>query len=216
MYSPYENKDYSNVRGITFKMDQRFTSNFSFQLDYSWMIAEGTYSNPDDAFNAINSEQEPQKTLVPMNWDQRHTLNGQLIYRLQGWTASMIGRFHSGLPYTPSFARGAFVGGSQLNGLPENSQRRPNVASIDFRLEREWRLQSGMRLGVFAFIDNLLDTRAVTNVYSDTGSPDYTTNPKLSMVDYDARRIGTTEDYFSHPTWYISPRLVRLGLRIGF
>jgi hypothetical protein len=197
-------------------MDQRFTRNFSFQLDYSWMLAEGTYSNPNDAFNAINGEQEPQKTLVPMNWDQRHTLNAQLILRLKGWTASMIGRYNSGLPYTPSFARGAFVGGAQLNGLPENSERRPNIYYADFRLDKEWRLKNGLRLGVFTYIDNLFDTRAITNVFSDTGSPDYTTNPRLKDVNYDDRRISTTEDYFSRPTWYISPRLVRLGLRVGF
>ena len=216
LYSPYENKDYANTRGMTFKMEQRFTSNFSFQLDYSWMIAEGTYSNPNDAFNAIDAEEEPQRTLVPMNWDQRHTLNAQLIYRLKGWTASMIGVYRSGLPYTPSFARGAFVGGAQLTGLPENSERRPNIYYVDFRLDKEWRLKNGLRLAVFTYIDNLLDTRAITNVWSDTGSPEYTTNPKLSMVNYDERRISTPEDYFARPTWYISPRLIRLGLRVGF
>lgn len=216
LYTPYENLDYENVRGITFKMDQRFTRNFSFQLDYSWMIAEGTYSNPNDAFNSINAEEEPQRTLVPMNWDQRHTLNTQLIYRWKSWTASMIGVYRSGLPYTPSFARGAFVGGAQLSGLPENSERRPNIYYADFRLDKEWRLKNGMRLGLFTYIDNLFDTRAITNVYSDTGSPEYTTNPKLNTVQFDERRVSTPEDYFANPTWYISPRLIRLGLRIGF
>ncbi len=33
LYSPYENKDYANVRGITFKMDQRFTRQFLFLDD---------------------------------------------------------------------------------------------------------------------------------------------------------------------------------------
>ncbi|MBN1466973.1 TonB-dependent receptor [candidate division KSB1 bacterium] len=216
LYSPYENRDYANTRGITFKMEQRFTRSFSFQMDYSWMVAEGTYSNPDDAFNAINAEEEPQKTLVPMNWDQRHTLNAQLIYRWRGWTASMVGVYRSGLPYTPSFARGAFVGGAQLSGLPENSSRRPTIYYADFRLDKEWRLQNGLRLGVFTYIDNLFDVRAITNVYSDTGAPDYTTNPILTTIMYDERRVSTPVDFFTHPTWYISPRLIRLGLRIGF
>ena len=216
LYSPYENKDYSNVRGITFKMDKRFSSMFTFQVDYSWMIAEGTYSNPNDAFNAINAEREPQKSLIPMNWDQRHTLNAQGIYRYNGWTAAMVGALRTGLPYTPSFARGAFVGGNQLNGLPENSSRRPIIYYVDFRLEREWRLRNGMTFGIFTFIDNLFDTKAVTNVYSDTGSPDYTTDPKLNTVAYNERRISTPQDYFNHPTWYIAPRMVRLGVRFGF
>jgi len=216
LYTPYENKDYANVRGITFKMDKRFSSQFSFQVDYSWMIAEGTYSDPNDAFNAISAEQEPQKILIPMDWDQRQTLNAQAIYNFKGWTASMIGVFRSGLPYTPSFAYGAFVGGNQLNGLPENSSRRPNIYYVDFRLEREWRLKNGLRLGIFTFIDNLFDTKAITNVYSDTGTPDYTTNPKLNTIAYNERRISTPEDYFTHPSWYISPRMVRLGVRLGF
>ncbi len=180
------------------------------------MIAEGTYSDPNDAFNDANAEQEPQKTLIPMDWDQRHTLNAQLIYRVKGWTASMIGVYRTGLPYTPSFSRGAFVGGNQLTGLPENSSSRPNVYFVDFRLEKQWRFGNGMTIGLFTFIDNLFDTRAITNVYSDTGAPDYTTNPKLSMVNYDERRVSTPEDFFTHPTWYISPRFIRLGLRFGF
>jgi len=52
LYSSYENKDYSNVRGITFKLEKRYANNFSANLDYSFQIAEGSYSNPNDAFNS--------------------------------------------------------------------------------------------------------------------------------------------------------------------
>ena len=44
-----------------------------------------------------------------MTWDQRHTLNGSLIYQIQRWTVSLIGRYWTGRPYTPSFVKGEYV-----------------------------------------------------------------------------------------------------------
>lgn len=214
-YSIYENRDYSNVRGITLKAEKRMTNNFGAQFDYMFQVVEGTYSDPDDAFNAQQNEEEPRRNLIPMSWDQRHTVSAQLQYRWNEWTGSLVGKYRTGLPYTPSFAIGEFVGGSALSSLPTNSARYPDVQSVDFYLTKMIPLGK-MYITLFAYIYNVFDNRGATSVFSDTGSPTYTTDPVPSEVAYDPARISTVQDLYNRPEWYIAPRQVQIGLTLGF
>ena len=214
-YSLYENKAYSNVRGVTLKVEKRFAQNISYRIDYSFQIAEGTFSNPNDAFYAIQAEEEPRLNLIPLDWDQNHTLNGQLLFRTNGWTASLIGKYWTGRPYTPSFAKGARVGGTAYTGLVENSARGPAVSNADFYLMKEFKM-AGIEFSVFGYIYNLFDQRKQIAVFSDTGTADYTTFPRAADVPYDPNRVGTVGDLYARPEWHIEPRQVQLGLTIGF
>jgi hypothetical protein len=213
-YYRYENKDYENVRGFTLKVEKRYSYNFSARLDYTYQVVEGTYSNPDDAFNADQSQQEPRLALIPMAWDQRHTLNSSIIYQLQKWTISLIGKYWSGRPYTPSFPKAAVVGG-QLIGLQENSSRLPNQKSVDLYFNRRIDM-AGLAWDLYINIYNLFDQRDQVNVYSDTGTAEYSTNIDPKDYGYDAKRIGTIQDYANQPGWYTSPRQVQIGLAVTF
>jgi len=214
-YSTYENKEYANVRGITFKLEKRYANNFMAKVDYSLQWVEGTYSNPQDAFYAAVNSEEPALKLVPLNWDQRHTLNAQLVYDWRNWTASLIGKYKTGLPYTPAFAVGEVVGGSALSSLPENSARRPEITTLDLYLTKRWNVKK-LELTAFLYAYNLLDNRAATSVFADTGSPEYTTNPFVDDVPFVEDRISTVQDYYTRPEMYIAPRQIQLGLTIGF
>ncbi len=214
-YSTYENRDYANSRGFTFKLERRMAQNFSANVDYTFTIVEGSYSNPNDAFNAINNKEEPRLNLIPLEWDRRHSLTGQLIWSKNSWTVSGIGRFYTGFPYTPSFPRGEFVGGTALSGLRENSSVRPNQQTVSLRINKRFQV-SGLDVNVFAYIQNLFDSNDATAVYSDTGSPDYTTETDPSRIDYSSLRVGTVEHLVTQPNWYVSPRQIQLGLSVGF
>jgi hypothetical protein len=102
--------DYSNVRGFNVKFERRLTDNWGARVDYSFQVAEGTYSNPTDAFNALRNNQEPRLNLIPLNWDQRHTLHAQLLTRFYDWTLTFIAKFNTGTPYNPTFAVSEAVG----------------------------------------------------------------------------------------------------------
>jgi hypothetical protein len=91
-YSQFENRDYANVRGATIKLDKRYSHHFSAGIDYSYQIAEGTYANARDAFNAIQNQQEPRLSMISMPWDQNHTINGSIIYRLTSLHADISTR----------------------------------------------------------------------------------------------------------------------------
>ena len=50
---------------------------FSAKVDYTYQVAQGNASDPNQVFN--NSQSDPPvettKKLVPLNWDQSSTLN---------------------------------------------------------------------------------------------------------------------------------------------
>ena len=216
-YSLYENKDYENVRGIVLKFDKRFSNSFSVRADYTYQVAEGTYSNPTDQFNA-GPTRPTRLTLTPLNFDQRHTINAQFLYVLSNWTFSLIGRYWSGQPYTPTpLAEG---GTTQATGTSlQNTSNLPAQKSIDLTIDRSFHLSSTVTLDVFLNVYNLLDQRDATAVYTDTGSPDYTTlqTPKTTAdAQYNASRVGTVEDFYVQPSWYTAPRQVQIGLSLGF
>ena len=212
-YSQYVNKDYSNVRGFTLALTKRYSNYFSANVDYSFMITEGSHSNPTDAYNAQQSQQEPRRQLIPMNWDRRHTLNSSVSIGTTKWRVSFLGRFWSGLPYTPSFAEGEVTGSGAYSGLRDNSDRLPNQYSFDVHLNYNLKY-SGLNFSLFANIYNLFDTENATWVYTDSGSPDYTTVGRNQA--YDPNRIGTLAEIFTHPEWYSEPRQIQLGVAVNF
>jgi hypothetical protein len=83
-------------------------------------------------------------------------------------------------------------------------------------VNRSFRLEGRKRLEFFVNVYNLLDQRDATNVYADTGSPEYTTNIDPSIVPYNASRVSTVEDFVNQPTWYTAPRQVHVGLAFEF
>jgi hypothetical protein len=215
-YSKFENKDYENVKGITVKVEKRLSDNYSFRADYTYQSAEGTYSNPADAYNQALAGQAPVLSLLPMNWDQKHTFNAQFILNVSSWTVSLIGRYWSGRPYTPQFPVAESVGGSAVSGLTTNSARRPDQTNLDLTINKSFKLYSKLNLEFFVNVYNVLDQRDATSVYADTGSPDYTTTIRPSTIPYNANRISTVEDYVNQPSWYTAPRRIEVGLILDF
>lgn len=214
-YVTWENKDYSNSRGFNVKLERRLDANWGARVDYSYQVVEGTYSNPIDAFNSLNNNEEPRLNLVPMNWDQHHTLSAQLLTRLYGWTTTFVGHYNSGTPYTPSFAISESVGSSSYTGLTENSAWKPQIHSYDLYLTRTFDVDK-FQFTFFTYIYNLFDQRGELVVYTDTGSASYTTDPRIEDVAPVKARVGTVEDLYTRPDFYIAPRQIQVGLSLGF
>lgn len=212
-YSQYENRDYANVRGITLALRKRFSSHYSANLDYTFQVAEGNASNPDDAYNDIQNNKEPRKSIVPLDWDRKHVLTGNFYLGLGSFGASLLGRFEGGLPYTPNPVQGSRVGSSISTDLRENSGRRPNLVTFDLQLFKDFNLRTGgrqlLRWSLFAKIFNLFDTRNEQQVYDDTGRATYTLQSVIS---------GATADplYPVQPQFYTQPRRVEVGFSLGF
>jgi len=212
-YFTYVNKDYSNVRGITFSLNKRYSNFVEAALDYTFMVTEGTSSNPQDEYNDILANEAPRIQIIPLGWDQRHTLNGHISFGAQDWRVSLLGRFWTGTPYTPSFAVGEIAGTSAFSGLTENSARKPNISTFDLKFFKKFKFGK-LDYTIFAYVYNLLDARGQTGVYADTGDADYTLD--IRNAGSEPNRVSLLDDNVVHTEWYVEPRQVQIGLSIGF
>lgn len=214
-YYKYVNKDHAEAKGITVSGSYRM-KNFNLDLDYTYMTAKGTSSNPLDAYYDIQGDREPRRELINLNWDQRHSLSTIFTYFRKGWLATMIGTLNSGLPYTPTFARGEVSGSGTFVGLRENSERKPLTYNVDLRVSRAFELGK-FRTELFLNIQNLFDTRNANYVYQDTGQPDYTlqgVNQKDRPGDPDIE-ISDVDEYYARPGNFTPPRFIQIGFRIS-
>ena len=214
-YYKYVNKDHAEAKGITVSGKYRYNK-FNMNVDYTYMTARGTSSNPQDAYYDIQGDREPRRDFINLAWDQRHSVSTILSYVSKGWLATMIGTLNSGFPYTPSFARGEVSGTGTFVGLRENSARKPLTYNVDLRLSKAFEFK-GYRTEFFVNVTNLFDIRNANNVYSDTGQPDYTLSG-VNQIDREGNpdvEISNVDEYFTRPGNYSPPRFIQLGLRIS-
>ncbi len=204
-YARYVNRDYGNIRGITLSVNKRPSASdyLTVGFDYTFQVAEGNASDPDQQF--YNQQYFPPKEsniqVVPLNWDQRHTINLSVTYsnpRLI--TAGIISQVQSGLPYTPAI--------QSLETTFENSGRKPFNYNIDLRISRQILLWSE-RFNVFLKVYNVFDRKNEIDVYTDTGRAGY------SLVSqYLGDRVGhvnTLDEWLQRPDYYSEPRKILMG-----
>ena len=217
VYQRYVNKDYGNIKGFTFSLVKRRLKGelISATIDYTYQIAEGNDPNPDAFFIDLRSGREPEKILVFLDWDQRHTLNATLtIGNPDSWNLSFIGQYGSGLPYTP------FVTNNRLE-LRRNSERKPNTMRVDLMFEKLFKFFN-LRWSFFIKIYNLFDRLNERYVFNDTGTAKYTLAKErgegINVDEYVGKVPGIhpSDDYYKRPHYYYPPREIRVGFSIGF
>ena len=207
-YARFINRDYANVYGLIVSLDKRFADYFSLKIDYTYQIAEGNASDPFAVYN--NNQTSPpveeNKTVVPLDWDQRHTLNVQLNVGNPGdWTAGIIYRFGSGWPYTEDVKVSKGV-------RFENGGIKPATHYVDLRLEKVFSVGS-YDISAFLWVYNLLDILNEETVYGTSGRANVDLN-----TQYAGEIVGlnTIEQYVNNPGFYSTPREIRLGATLGF
>jgi outer membrane receptor protein involved in Fe transport len=224
-YFEYINLDYANVRGFTFELNKAFSSGHSFSVDYTYMISEGSSSNPGEYFSGELTTEEVNRFIFPLDWDQRHTLNGTLYLDIEGWGLSLIGRASSGQPYTPSYAQGSEVGRSSIRYFEKNLGRKPVNYNLDMNVRKTFEFFAGYKTSFYVKVYNILDIRNEIHVYGDTGSSDYSTAAELQREDEireglddnpDFVRWGTYDEYMLQPWRYSAPRQIQFGTTLEF
>jgi len=209
-YARFINRDYANARGFILSVEKRLTDYIGFKADYTFQIAEGNSSDPYTVYQNNQSDPpvETPKTVVPLNWDQRHTLNVSLTIGKPGdWTAAFIAQYGSGEPYTEDTR--------VSQGITfENGGTKPPYRNVDFRVEKTFPV-AGINVNAFLWVYNLLDIKNEFNVNPTTGRA----NSDLFAKEIYAGTIvglNTIEQYLNDPTSFSSPREVRFGLSVEF
>jgi outer membrane receptor protein involved in Fe transport len=194
-YTRMTNVDFGNVSGFTISLTQRRVGIISSSIDYTWQTAQGNSSDPSETARLAEAKMDARPRQVPLNWDQRHTLNTSVQLSEPGdYSVSAILKFGSGLPYTPSIGSGF---GSQIE---TNSGRRPTGFTVDLRAEKSFSVDF-LQLNAFLRVFNLFNTTYFNgSVFSTTGSPDYS----LTAV--------TDRNSLGNPLRYFAPRKIELGI----
>ena len=206
-FARYINRDFAYVRGATLDLERRYAQNFAMNINYTYQIAMGTASDPNNAFLDAQADKETEKQLVPLNWDRRHQIN--LSLRLgdpKDYVISFIGRYGSGLPYTQA--------SRVIQPLLENGGRKPDEYTLDIFANKRF-IWDRTSVSFFVKIYNVFDRLNEVNVFSDTGRASYSTEPLYAGGDR-PRGLNTLDDYFIRPDFYSSPRRILVGFEVGF
>ena len=206
-YGKYVNKDHANSKGITVALSKRSSQKFSGNLDYTYSISEGNASDPAAAFYDEQSDIEPEKMLVPLDWDQRHTINGTATYFLtKSSGASLVFSYGSGFPYTTTNADG------QRTSF-ENNGRKPPTYNVDMKAFYNLSISSSLQVSAHINIYNLFDIRNELTVYGDTGRSSYSLIPTYTP-QYSGPMLNTLDEFLVVPSYFSAPRQVKIGLSV--
>jgi outer membrane receptor for ferrienterochelin and colicin len=208
-YTRYANQDYGYTKGISLSLEQRKIGWVGAAIDYTYQVARGNASDPLAVFydNQTQPPQESEKKVVPLDWDQTHSLNLNIMIGPDDWGISLIGRLYSGLPYTPQFQ------GYRLD--KENSERKPGQMNWDLFAQKTFRIGK-FNLTAFIKVYNLFDKLNERYVFDDTGRATYSLIPTYSPDHGDEYGRHHLADYLNYSWYYKSPREVRLGFSMGF
>ena len=174
----YYNGDYASARGFEASLSKSFSHKFSADVNYTYSIATGVASDPNQALQFFNggrlylpiSEQ-------PLNWDQRNTISINATVRDPGkWGLRMLWSYGSGFPFTP-----AFRNDRRPDPVLNNSRRLPSQARLTLDGDKYYRIW-GQNMTLFVDARNVLDAKNIQSIsqgsfpnpFVDTAGNDYT------------------------------------------
>lgn len=196
-YARFTNVDFGSITGSTFAVDYR-EGIMTASIDYTFQTALGNSSDPRETANRASTGEDPRPRVVPLSWDQRHTMNVILgINEPKDYAASVIFRLQSGQPYTPELTPG-------FNGeIEANSGTKPSSFVTDLRVEKFF-IVAGVDMSLYTKVTNLFATHYVNGfVFSNTGSVDYSLNPFVQRSQ------------LADPSRYYMPRKIEVGISLN-
>lgn len=201
-YLSYGNLDFGTVQGMTFSYDLRRKGNISMRAAYTLQFADGTGSNTTSSLNLVSSGNGNLRTLIPLEFDQRHVIvlstdyrygagksyNGPVLFGKEIFAntgVNLIFRTGSGTPYTKRSRTVKSVTISTPSTAPIqgnlNSSRLPWTTTLDLKVDKNIDLKWGKGegdartkayLNVYFQVLNVLDAQNVLDVYAATGNAD--------------------------------------------
>jgi len=210
-YGLYDNKDYGAARGLELRYQFNhgsFTANANYTLQYTTGIAD----SPDFAFNRAGEDKDPVNKLIPLGWDQRHTLNVSAGYNMKRFGASILCTYNSGMPYSWQPITESPL--ARINLLP-NNQYRPSKFSVDLQAYYNLITIGGVDVKLTLLAYNILDRLNENFVNSTTGRAYTGIIRPIDITTYRSD-FSEFEDLLQNPAMYAAPRSVKIGLGFNF
>lgn len=199
-----------SARGIELSLTKRPSNFWSTSFNYTYSIAKGRNSSPTENYSYGWAGFEAPDNDVYLDWDQRHTINANLDFRiprgegprlidhpfLEGSGLNITWQFGSGCPYdNPGHGTHAFF---------RNQRRYPVNMNTNLRVNKKFWIDDMLTLDLFCSIYNLFNER---NIYAI-----------MSAAWYDADMDGDGEPdhdptgYFDDPGAWSPARHILFGL----
>jgi len=210
-YGLYSNKDYGNARGLEVKLDMGLGA-VKGLVNYTLQYTRGNADSPTQTFTRDGANMDPVNRFIPMSWDQRHTLNGTVMYFGKNYGATVTAYYNSGSPYTFSPQSESVL--SRINLYPNNAYK-PSTTSTDATLYYNFKLKGRYHGKVDLTIYNLLDRLNENWVDGQTGRA-YTAVIKDTDLAGHRSDFNEYEDRIHNPSMYSAPRMIKLAVGINF
>ncbi|MBI1938333.1 MAG: TonB-dependent receptor [Ignavibacteriales bacterium] len=210
-YGYYGNKDYGNSKGMEMKLDYAFDP-FTVFVNYTLQYTRGIADNPSSTYTRAGQNMDEISKLIPLAWDQRHTLNVSMNYEKENYGLNLTGTFNSGIAYTYKP-----VSESPLSKqtLFPNNQHRPAAFDISFKGHYDVGLVDNVKMRFFLSVYNLLDRLNEVSVNETTGRA-YTAILTQSQISTFKSNFNDVYDASHDPSMYSAPRSIKLGVGIVF
>jgi hypothetical protein len=245
--SEYMNGDFTTVNGFEFTLRTRRINRLQSFASYTYSDARGVNSDPNS--NAGNLDQSmlspPPMMINPLYYTNKHRGAVSLDYRfgglLSGLGANVQYKFNSGHPYTLSDGgmgqRAAYAGALLTDARSREPQEPIGQSTTPWQTNINLKVDYNISVGnygltVFAYVENLMNTKNVENVYSRSGNAyddGFLTDPALSSEIVAAQGDIYTTMYQNvnlnnrqHYTWdygrdlFSTPRIVKFGASVNF
>ena len=210
-YGLYTNKDYGNARGLEVKLDLGHGPVKSM-LNYTLQYTRGNADYPTQTFDRAGNNMDPVNRLIPMSWDQRHTLNGTIMFFGKNYGGTVTAYYNSGSPYTFSPQSESVL--SRINLYPNNDYK-PATSTVDGTLYYNFKLVNRMQGRIDLTIYNLMDRLNENWVNGQTGRA-YTAIIKDTDLAGHRSDFNDYEDRIKNPSMFSAPRMVKLAIGVQF
>ncbi len=229
----YVNLDYASARGFEIIVNKQLKDRWSGSLGYTFQLAKGRSSDPRAA--QLSPELFGLPREVRLDWDQQHTINVFLGYRvgpkeeldvfglnIDNWGASLTWNYGSGFPYTPYDPT---IRSNSLAALYlKNTGNGPYTSEINLNLYKGLSFFEKLNITLTLDITNLLNRRNIDlnagGFNSFTGAPtiygDY--DPRSNNNFYSWGAVSGGQSFASRvpPFLFGSPRQIAFGVRVNW
>ena len=210
-YGLYSNKDYGNARGLEIKLDMSYGP-VKGMVNYTLQYTRGNADNPTQTFSRAGDSMDPVNRFIPMSWDQRHTLNGTVMFSAKNYGGTVTAYYNSGSPYTFSPQSESVL--SRINLYPNNDYK-PTTSTVDVSLYYNFKMAGRYHGKIDLTIYNLLDRLNENWVNGQTGRA-YTAVIQETDLASHRSDFNDYEDRVQNPSMYSAPRMVKLAIGINY
>jgi outer membrane receptor protein involved in Fe transport len=156
----YYNGDYASARGFEASLSKSFSHKFSADVNYTYSIATGVASDPNQALQFFNGGRLYLPIAEqPLDWDQRNTISLNANISDPGrWGFRMLWSYGSGFPFTP-----AFLNDRRPDPALNNSRRLPSISRLTVDGDKFYRVW-GQNVKLFVDAKNVLDAQNIASL----------------------------------------------------